>query len=105
MNRIQESQVDSVNKSLVPPGDTKFWLNRQTSSPIPIKVSAPIAERSPNVPETVDPHYYNNLTWRMYNRITEARRIKAYACQSSGSIDEGYILSKRDKISTVCTID
>jgi hypothetical protein len=82
MNRGQYSNL--VNDSQVHFGDTNHHhqtsqLRRQGSPPIPIKASATAIDRDNSRHDQVDHDYYNYLTWRMYHRIMEARRIKAYS--------------------------
>lgn len=58
-------------------------LERRSSPPIPIKTTIR-AEDSSSHDSTEDlESYYNQRTWRMYNRITEARRIRDYVRQSN----------------------
>ena len=65
-------------------------FERRSSPPIPIK-STIHAEDSGSHDSSDDlESYYNQLTWRMYNRITEARRIRAYVRQSNSFDSEDY---------------
>ena len=59
-------------------------VGRQSSLPIPIMMTEADSERSGSL-GSVDLEYYNQLTWRMYNRIMEARRIRALIGQNSSS--------------------
>ena len=61
-------------------------VGRQSSLPIPIKnMTDPNSERDSSLLDSVDSEYYNQLTWRMYNRIMEARKIRALIGQNSSS--------------------
>eukprot|EP00956_Cyclotella_meneghiniana_P030515 scaffold77006_cov23-Cyclotella_meneghiniana.AAC.1 len=78
-------------------------FERRSSPPIPIK-STIHAEDSGSHDSSDDlESYYNQLTWRMYNRITEARRIRAYVRQSNSFDSEDYACSPIECKSPVST--
>lgn len=52
--------------------------SKQSSQPIPIKVSNSKRECQESNDISSDVAYYDMRTWQMYNLITEARRIRAY---------------------------
>lgn len=66
-------------------------VERQSSQPIPIKIG--LCTYDSNC-DSVDSAHYDMLTWRMYNRIVNARRTRALS--RSERLDEQYYLTKVD---------
>lgn len=100
MTRSKVSSVANKNQSPIDAATPlqASQLRRQSSPPIPIQNPAPVLENSPDS-DSVGPEYYNHLTWRMYHRIVEARRIRAHIRRSSGSIDE-YSIARDESYET-----
>lgn len=67
-------------------------VERQSSQPIPIKIAVYTNESNC---DSVDSAHYDMLTWRMYNRIVNARRTRAFS-RSNENFDEQYFLTKVD---------
>ncbi|KAL3805853.1 hypothetical protein HJC23_007814 [Cyclotella cryptica] len=65
---------------------------RQISQPIPIKVAVYTNESDC---DSVDSAHYDMLTWRMYNRIVNARRMRAIS-RSNENCDEQDYFTKVD---------
>ncbi|KAL7475448.1 hypothetical protein ACHAW6_001361 [Cyclotella cf. meneghiniana] len=78
--------IDRHKTHLTPP------VERQSSQPIPIKIDLYTNDSDYN---SVDSAHYDMLTWRMYNRIVNARRTRAFS-RSNENFDEQCYLTKVD---------